>query len=200
MHFCLCIRTTPQRTMNFGIQPYLENDIVILQPLQEADFEALYAVASDPKVWEQHPNKDRWKRDVFSTFFEGAIQSKGAFKIIDKATGEVAGSTRIYDYNEHDKSVLIGYTFLGTAYWGKGFNPSAKALLLNYLFTYVDRVHFHIGAVNVRSQVAISRLGARKVGEQEVAYYGETPKLNYIYSIEKEEWLASKISTAFSEI
>jgi N-acetyltransferase len=182
--------------MNFNIQPTLENDKVILYPLQEDDFEALYAVASDPRVWEQHPNKDRWKREVFTTFFEGAIQSKGAFKIVDKATGEIAGSTRIYDYNEQDNSILIGYTFFGTAYWGKGFNPSVKSLLLDYLFDFVSQVHFHIGVSNVRSQIAIGRLGAKKTGELEVAYYGELPKLNYIFSIEKEEWLANKITSA----
>src|SRR5215217_9272170 len=99
--------------MKFSIQPILENEKVILYPLQEKDFEALYSVASDPKIWEQHPNKDRWKKDVFRTFFEGALQSKGAFKIIDKSTGAVAGSTRIYDHQEQDSSVFIGYTFLG---------------------------------------------------------------------------------------
>ena len=182
--------------MNFSIQPILENDKVILYPLKEDDFEALYAVASDPKVWEQHPNKDRWKKDVFRTYFEGAIQSNGAFKIIDKSTGKIAGSTRIYDYEKQDNSVLIGYTFFGTAYWGKGFNPSVKALMLDYLFGFVSRVRFQIGADNIRSQMAISRLGAKKVGEQEVAYFGELPKLNYIYRIEKEEWLANKTTAA----
>jgi RimJ/RimL family protein N-acetyltransferase len=180
--------------MNFDIQPVLENDKVILYPLQEGDFEALYAVASDPKIWEQHPNKDRWKKDVFRTFFEGAIQSKGAFKIIDKSTNTIAGSTRIYDYNEQDNSVFIGYTFYATAYWGKGVNYSVKALMLDYLFQFVSQVYFQIGANNIRSQIAIGRLGAKKVGEQEIAYFGELPKLNYVYSIEKEEWLANRIA------
>lgn len=178
--------------MHLDTQPTLENDRAILYPLQEADFEALYVVASDPLVWEQHPNKDRWKRDVFRTFFDGALQSRGAFKIIDKATGQVAGSTRIYDYNEGDNSILIGYTFYGRQYWGNGLNLSVKALLLDYLFRFVAQVDFHIGAVNVRSQIAIGRLGAKKVGEQEVAYFGEPPKLNYVYRIEREEWLAQK--------
>jgi len=182
--------------MNFDIQPVLENDKVILYPLQEDDFETLYAVASDPKIWEQHPNKDRWKKDVFYTFFEGAIQSKGAFKIIDKSTGNIAGCTRMYDYNEQDNSILIGYTFFGTEYWGKGINPSVKALLLDYLFQFVSRVYFHIGANNMRSQIAIGRIGAKKVGEQEVAYFGEPSKLNYVYSIEKEDWLANKTTAS----
>ncbi len=181
--------------MNFDIQPLLENDKAILIPLQECDFEDLYAVAANPKVWEQHPNKDRWKKDVFRTFFEGAIQSKGAFKIVDKSTGKIAGSTRIYDYNDQDDSILIGYTFYGTEYWGKGLNHSVKVLMLDYLFQFVSHVGFQIGADNVRSQIAISRLGAKKVGEQEVAYFGELPKLNYIYQIEKDEWLANKTTT-----
>lgn len=86
--------------MNINIQPLLENEKVILYPLQEKDFEALYAVASDPEIWKQHPNKDRWKKEVFETFFDGAMQSKGAFKIVDKATGNIIGSTRFYNYNE----------------------------------------------------------------------------------------------------
>jgi RimJ/RimL family protein N-acetyltransferase len=174
--------------MDFSIQPVLENEIALLHPLTPGDFEALHAVASDPAIWAQHPNKDRWKRVVFEVFFEGAMQSGGAFKVIDRQTGEIAGSTRIYDYNKHDNSILIGYTFYATRYWGTGLNHAVKATMLNYLFQFTDQVHFHIGAQNLRSQVSIGRLGAVKTGEMEVAYFGETPKLNYVYSIQKENW------------
>ena len=85
--------------MDFDIQLILENDKVILYPVEEQDFEDLYAVAADPKIWEQHPNKDRWKKEVFRTFFDGAILSKGALKIIDKTSNSVIGSTRFYDNN-----------------------------------------------------------------------------------------------------
>ncbi|MBL7931737.1 MAG: GNAT family N-acetyltransferase, partial [Bacteroidia bacterium] len=119
------------------IQPILQNDKTILYPLKEEDFEELYAVASDPKVWEQHPNKDRWKREVFKTFFDGAMQSKGAFKIVDKASDNTIGSTRFYDYDEGKNGILIGYTFYGKAYWGKGINPSVKKLMLDYIFQFV---------------------------------------------------------------
>jgi RimJ/RimL family protein N-acetyltransferase len=177
--------------MDFSIQPILENDKVVLYPLLEEDFEALYTVASDPAVWEQHPNRDRWKKDVFQNFFEGAMQSKGAFRIVDKATGEVIGSTRYYNYNADDNSIQIGYTFYGTRSWGKGFNPSVKAMMLDYIFQFVDRVYFHIGAQNIRSQIAISRLGARKVAEEDIAYFGEPAKPNFVYEIWKEDWLGA---------
>ncbi len=180
--------------MNFSIQHILENEKVILYPLEEKDFEELFAVASDPKIWLQHPNKDRCKIEVFRVFFDGAIQSKGAFKIVDKASRNVIGSTRFYDYNEKDSSILIGYTFYGTDYWGKGINHAVKTLMLNYILQYVSKVFFHIGAENTRSNIAISRLGTTKIGEQEITYFGETSKLNFIYSITKGEWEAHKSS------
>ena len=174
--------------MNINIQPTLENENVILHPLQDKDFDDLYAVASDPKIWEQHPNKDRCKIEVFKVFFDGAMQSKGAFKIVNKASGHVMGSTRFYDHNQEENSISIGYTFYGREYWGKGFNHSVKSLMLDYIFQFVSIVHFHIGADNIRSQIAIARLGTTKIDEQEIAYFGEEPKMNYIYCLTKEEW------------
>lgn len=171
-----------------NIQPVLENEQLLLYPLREEDFEALYAVAKDPELWAQHPNKDRWKEQVFRNFFDGAVQSKGAFKVVDKATGKVIGSTRFYDYDEENNSILIGYTFYAKVYWGSGYNPAAKALMMDYIFQFVSKVIFHIGAVNIRSQISISRLGAEKMGEEEIAYFGEAPKLNFIYEISGDKW------------
>ncbi len=172
--------------MNFSIQPTLETDRILLAPLTEEDFDALYNVAADPKIWEQHPNKDRWQKEIFANFFKGALQSGGAFKIIDKDSNEFIGSTRFYDYNPTDNSLLIGYTFYATKYWGKGINHQVKKLMLNYIFNYVDVVYFHVGAQNIRSQVAMERLGAQKITEQEVAYFGEPSRMNVVYEIRKE--------------
>ncbi|MFT3674819.1 MAG: GNAT family N-acetyltransferase [Chitinophagaceae bacterium] len=174
--------------MNFSIQPSLRNEKAALVPLREEDFADLYALAADPKVWEQHPNNDRWKEDVFRLFFEGAMKSKGAFRVIDVSSGKAAGCTRFYDYQESDNSIFIGYTFYATRYWGTGINLSVKKLMLDYIFQYVDKVYFHIGASNLRSQIAIGRLGAVKVGEEAVAYYGTGPRQNFRYQIRKEDW------------
>lgn len=176
--------------MNMNLQTILENDLVKLIPLEESHFEALYAVASDPLVWEQHPNKDRYKRDVFKVFFKGAMESGGAYLILDKNTGEAAGSSRFYNVDEANKTIEIGYTFVGRKFWGKGLNPSVKALMLAHAFEEMDAVIFHIGAENIRSQKAIEKLGAGKTGEVEEAYYGEPPCLNFVYEIRKKDWQA----------
>lgn len=174
--------------MKFSIQPVLENEKYQLIPLQQGDFESLYHVASDPEVWSQHPNKDRYREEVFRIFFEGAMKSGGAFKIIGKSSGEILGSTRFYDYNQHDSSIFIGYTFYGTKFWGKGINPQIKKMMLQYIFQFVDTVYFHVGKDNIRSRKAMEKLGAEERGEEEIAYFGEPSRINILYQIKKEKY------------
>lgn len=173
------------------LQPtQLYNSLVRLQPLQPTDFERLYAVASDPLIWEQHPNPDRYKRDIFSTYFEGALASGGAFLIEDAATGAAIGSSRFYDYVPESSEVKIGYTFFARSHWGGQYNPQVKALMLNHAFQFVDTVIFHVGASNWRSRKAMERLGATNLGEENVAYFGEASRLNVVYAMYKNDWLS----------
>lgn len=175
---------------NLDLQPLnLKNELISLHPLVFSDFDRLFNVASDPEVWAQHPNKNRYQREIFQNFFQGAIESGGAFLLCDAISGEPIGSSRFYDYNSEDNSLLIGYTFLATHCWGKGYNTALKTLMLNHAFQSVDRVLFHVGSANTRSQKAMNKLGANKTGEIEVAYFGEAIKLNFIYEITKENWL-----------
>jgi N-acetyltransferase len=172
--------------MNLDIQPiHLKNKVVQLIPLQESDFDRLYEVASDPLVWEQHPNPNRYQKEDFRKYFEGAMLSKGAFIVLDSKNNNVVGCSRFYDFNPDTNSVKIGYTFIGTNFWGKGFNKNMKSLMINHAFEKLDNVIFDIGANNIRSQKAIAKIGAIKIDEQEIVYYGEDSKLNYIYQISK---------------
>ena len=174
--------------MSFNLQPSIASDLIKVVPLQESDFESLYAVASDPLIWEQHPNPDRYKREVFQIFFQGAIESGGAFIIYDQSTGNVVGSSRYYEWNEEENSIAIGYTFIARQFWGRGFNGAMKKMMVDYAFQFVDKVILHIGATNFRSQKAIEKLGATKIAEIEVAYYGEPEKWNFVYEIKKNTW------------
>src|SRR5688572_15548664 len=150
--------------VQFEFQPTLKNDLVVLKPLQEEDFENLFTVASDPLIWEQHPNKDRYKREVFEIFFKEALQSRGAFLFLDAQSNEVIGSSRYYKFDAEKNSIAIGYTFLARKYWGKGHNPAIKSLMLGHAFRFVDRIIFHVGQYNRRSQIAVERLGAIQTG------------------------------------
>ena len=170
------------------LQKTLENDFMIARPLKETDFDQLFNAASDPLIWDQHPNKNRYQKPDFQNYFKGAIESGGAYLVLNKKSGEVIGSSRYYGWNPEARSIEIGYTFFSRENWGKSNNRNLKTLMLNHAFTFADKVIFHIGATNFRSQKSIEKLPARKVGEMIVEYYGEAPKLNFVYEIEKKDW------------
>src|SRR5690606_2932573 len=110
------------------------------------DFEPLYAAASDPLIWEQHPDPLRYQRDRFETdFFAGAVASKSAFVVTDNATGKVIGSSRYYEWNPTTQEVAIGYSFLARSHWGGAFNRDMKQLMLRHAFCWAKVVWFHIG-------------------------------------------------------
>ncbi len=175
-------------TSTFPLQPlHLKNELISLIPLKQSDFERLYQVASDPELWAQHPNKNRYQRPVFENFFKGAIESGGAFLILDEHEQPI-GSSRFYDFNPTESSILIGYTFLAKSCWGIGYNNALKKLMLDYAFQSVDQVIFHVGSTNIPSQKAMAKLGAIKSSEIEVAYYGEPVRKNIVYHINKMDW------------
>lgn len=153
-------------------QPYLEGELVILRPLQPEDWDELYAVASDPLIWEQHPARDRWQQDVFRKFFDDALHEAttgkgGAFAVIDKATGRIIGSTRFHGYDPHHPDgpqVEIGWTFLARSHWGGRHNRDMKRLMLDHAFKFVERAIFLVGVNNIRSQKAMERIGGVRCG------------------------------------
>lgn len=124
------------------------------------DFEALFAAASDPLIWQQHPEPDRYKRAIFRRYFDGAIESKGAFVIIDRASGRIVGSSRYCNVNLDRSELEIGWTFLERACWGGSYNRELKSLMLDHAFQFFDRVFFVVGEGNVRSQKAVQKIGA----------------------------------------
>lgn len=170
----------------FNLQPeHLANDLIRLQPIGTNDFEELYTVASDPFIWEQHPESNRYQQEVFQIFFDEAIKSGGAFLITENQTNKIIGSTRFYNYDEHKDTIAIGYTFLARQFWGGWYNKALKELMLNYAFQYVNKVVFHIGANNIRSQKAILKLGAKKVNEM---IPDSEKELHHEYIITKNEY------------
>ncbi len=179
-----------QKMLSFSA--ILRGDLILLRPLEEADFESLFSVASDPLIWEQHPEKDRHKKEVFQKYFNTAMGgigpyfSFGALLVQDLKTGNVIGSSRYYDFDPETKTVAVGYSFLAREYWGGNYNQEMKRLMLNHAFQFVEKVIFHIGETNLRSQKAIEKIGARMVEKKIV---NETS--HFVYEIEKLKYAVS---------
>src|ERR1700728_1186588 len=145
--------------MPFELQPTLCGELVTLRPLRAEDWDVLFSVASDPLIWEHHPQHDRYKEEVFREYFRGAMESGGAFLVLDAKTGEVIGSTRYYEYHEAQSEIEIGWTFLARSRWGGAYNREMKRLLLHHALQFVETVVFLLGPNNMRSQGAMKKIG-----------------------------------------
>jgi len=169
--------------MNFDYTPNLSDGVVELCSIKDTDFELLYACASDKAIWAEHPCKDRYKRSEVESWFDAALKSDGALKILDMASGDIIGSSRYYEYCRDNNSVAIGYTFLATAYWGGEMNRRVKGLMLTHAFNYVGVVWLHIASANIRSQKAAEKIGA-VFSHQEIKQIGGKNQLYNFYKID----------------
>lgn len=150
--------------MPFELLPTLQGELLRLRPLREDDFGALLAAASDPLIWEQHPQSDRWREPVFRKYFESGIASGGALLATDLATGAVIGSSRYHALDEAASEVEVGYSFLARPYWGGVYNGEMKRLMLRHAFRFVKTVVLRVGPTNFRSQRAVEKIGGVRVG------------------------------------
>ena len=153
--------------MDFDLQPTLQGSLIIVRPLRTDDFDALSQAASDPLIWEQHPESDRYRREVFQKFFDGAIESKGAFAVVERKSGRIIGSSRYYNLDPAESEIEIGFTFLERQFWGGDYNGELKALMIGHALRFVDRVVFAVGENNLRSQKALQKNGARVLRKTE---------------------------------
>ncbi len=152
--------------MFFDLQPVLKGELLRLRPLRLDDFSSLFAVAADPLIWEQHPAGDRYKEEVFKTFFREAMDSRGALIAADSKDGQVIGSTRFHGYNDEASEIEIGWTFLARSHWGGIYNREMKKLMLRHAFQFVNAVVFLVGPQNLRSQKALEKIGGVRVGSR----------------------------------
>jgi RimJ/RimL family protein N-acetyltransferase len=152
--------------MSFDLQPILNGELLRLRPLRPDDFHDLFAVASDPLLWEQHPASDRYEEEAFSQFFRESLKAGGALIATNAKDGRVIGSSRFHGYNEDNSEIEIGWTFLARSHWGGAYNREMKRLMLRHAFKFVNSVVFLIGPQNLRSQKAIERIGAVRVGSR----------------------------------
>lgn len=178
---------------NFSFQPVLKGETVALRPIHEGDFDALFDCASDKKLWQGHPAKDRYKADQFKKWFKSAIESDATVVILDKLTDKIIGSSRFYVVNSEPDDISIGYTFIARQYWGGKTNLEVKTLMLAYAFQYFNVAWFHIAPSNIRSQKAIKKIGGI-FSHQENSNISGKPEPCMFYKIEKQNWLQENAS------
>ena len=145
--------------MSVDLQPTLSDDLVTLRPVRKDDWEGIYRAASNPKVWAGHVKQNRYKKEVFRPYFDGAILSGSALTIIDNVTGKIIGTSRYHDYKPNEHEIEIGWTFIDSDYWGGKYNAAIKRLMLQHIFKFLDIVVFWVAKDNLRSRYAMEKIG-----------------------------------------
>lgn len=175
-------------------QPVLSGERLVLRPLRDDDWDALFAVASDAQLWALHPMHDRWQQPVFHAFFADALEQGGALAVIERATGGVIGSSRFQGHDSADGgSVEIGWTFLARKYWGSGYNAEMKRLMLGHALRFVERVLFRVGVDNVISRRAMEKIGGRLMDEVERIATDRGEIVHVVYQIDRAGFAAGPL-------
>jgi len=178
------------RHETFEMQPHLVGDLLEVRPLRREDWESLFAVASDPLIWEQHPAHDRFKPEVFKEFFREALESRGALVVIDRKTQKIIGSSRFFGFEPKKREIEIGWTFLARSHWGGKYNGELKRLMLDHAFRFVESVVFLIGPTNFRSQRAVEKISGVMIERRDKTICGKTVE-QVVYQIKKPTIIAS---------
>jgi len=172
----------------FDLQPILTGDLIELRPLRLDDFDALFSAASDPLIWEQHPESDRYQPDVFQKYFDGALESKGAFAIIERKSGRIIGSSRYCNLDSKNSEIEVGWTFLERQFWGGTYNRELKRVMLDHAFRFVDRVVFVVGEKNLRSQKALEKIGGEFLKKAHLPAHDGALAPNLMFAITRESY------------
>jgi RimJ/RimL family protein N-acetyltransferase len=183
-------------TAHFPGQPTLVGDTLILRPLRAEDFVPLYQAASDPLIWEQHPDPNRYQRGVFeANFFAPAMAGGSALVVVDRDSNQIIGSSRFYEWDPAKREVAIGYTFLSRSHWGGETNREMKTLMLAHAFRLAQRVWFHVGANNLRSRKAMEKIGGVLTHLGEKTLFGVSHPYAF-YAIDAADFATAQSSTA----
>jgi N-acetyltransferase len=178
----------------------LEDEHILLQPLDAAHFDALIAIGLAPEIW-THLAIDGFMPDVLMTELKAALVKRATreqypFTVVDKRTGAIIGSTRLYNIFPEHRKLEIGWTWYSPEYWGTGSNTACKLLLLTYCFETLGtvRVQLQTREQNLRSRAAIEKLGAKLEGilrNDRIRKEGIS-RNTAIFSIIDSEWPAVK--------
>jgi RimJ/RimL family protein N-acetyltransferase len=156
---------------NFPKNLILEDEHVLLRPLQESDVDNLLDISvNEPETWEYSLVQANGKENLIN-YIQLAIIAKESktqfpFIVFDKNSGKYAGSTRFYDINPDFKTLLLGFTWYGKQFRGTCLNKHCKFLLLQFAFETLkmERVEFRADNKNVRSIAAMKSIGCKEEG------------------------------------
>jgi RimJ/RimL family protein N-acetyltransferase len=189
--------------MPMKVEPVtLDGRYMRLEPLSMEHYAGLCEALLDEDLW-------RWifvpvkTPDEMHTFIEKALSQcpEGhiiPFAAIYKPTNRVVGTTRYMAIDRMHHHVDIGTTVIAKQWQRTIVNTEVKYLMLRYAFETIGclRVEFQTDSLNIQSQNALLRLGARREGvlrNHRICADGRV-RHTIVFSITDEEWPTTKVN------
>ncbi len=184
--------------VDFPENTILEDEVVLLRPLEESDYENLLEISlNEPETWKYSlvgaNGKENLKNYIQIALKARENKNEFPFIVLDKQSGKYAGSTRFYDINLSFKTLQLGYTWYGEKFRGTGLNKHCKFLLLQFAFETLEmeRVEFRADNNNARSIAAMKSIGCKVEGvlrSHMPTAEGESRRDSIVLSILRSEW------------
>lgn len=175
----------------------LEDDRVLLRPLEEDDFDWLLSFAlHEPELWTYSLVSPAGAAGM-QTYVLQALQARNQgkeypFIVYDKLAKQYAGCTRYYDLQLQYNTLQLGYTWYGKAFQRTGLNRHCKYLLLSFAFENIgmERVEFRADVNNAKSIAAMQNIGCTVEGvlRSHMPTNNGTRRDSIILSILRQEW------------
>lgn len=174
----------------------LEGHGVRLEPLSRDHADDLRRAAADGELWNLRitsvPEPDQTEAYIDTALRGLADGHMLPFAVRDLRTGRIAGSTRYHDIIAAIDRVEIGYTWYAASAQRSHVNTACKLLLMAHAFDTLGCavVGWRTDILNLRSQAAIERLGARRDGviRHHAPRRDGTVRDTVMYSLLRDEW------------
>jgi len=183
--------------MDFNENYILQDEKVLLRPLQSDDYDLLVSYAlNEPDTWKysvaELNGAEGMREHIDEALLQRKEQSSYPFIVYDKITNKFIGSTRFYDIQLKHNTTQLGYTWYSEKFRGTGINKHCKYLLLNFAFETLgfERVEFRADVRNELSIAAMKSIGCTVEGilRQSLALPNGNRRDSIVLSILKSEW------------
>jgi RimJ/RimL family protein N-acetyltransferase len=174
----------------------LEGRGVRLEPMRLEHEGPLKEAAADGELWTLHftsvPEPANTRAYIETALADCAKGLRVPWVVRDLESGTIVGSTSYHDIIPAARRLEIGYTWYARRCQRTHVNTACKLRLMEHAFETLGCtvVGWRTDILNLRSQAAIERLGAKKDGvirRQQVRRDG-TLRDTVMYSVTEEEW------------
>ncbi|MGZ8540334.1 MAG: GNAT family N-acetyltransferase [Chitinophagaceae bacterium] len=186
----------------------LETSKALLRPIEPNDYETfLHLAKQDEDMWKYFSlnlaDEAQLRKWMEMASADKKADTRRPFTIIDKMSGQIAGSSSMGNISYYDLRLEIGWSWLGNEFRSTGLNKHAKFCMMRYAFDELsfERVEFKTDVENERARQGLRKVGGIEEGilRSHMTMWNNRRRTSIYYSVLKNEWPGLK-ETIFKDM